>query len=427
MASGGGDSGGDRGSPSTLHMRTWANVVKPREQAALEQLASINQRENLEKLKKSVNDVVIVAKGMKDRANRRMINSLFSKFLGKAPPLEMVKASLSEMWRGMGPFSVSDMSNGFYLIRCEKQEMVEAVMWERLWTISGMVLQLTPWKGHFQPAFEKLHLAAVWVQLHHLPIEYWNGEVLELVGEQFGRFLKVDDHTEKLTRTKFARICVEIILSKPLKRGFWIGDHDNRCMVAVFYERLPVFCFKCGLVGHGESGCPPKIDELGVEKLTMNGWSLIIFKASWICNWNPGGGGRGDQVQGQEEGAGSHYSPWLMVQRHRGRGRGRQPGEGENSRGVQNMRGTWPVDNPGGRHVGGSPNTQSFRGGRKSGRGGHVLLPRDSNPLRSAEPHLPVGSFRDLSQEKISKDLLNCGLMEPPLEIGKTDPSVQRP
>lgn len=132
-------------------------------------------------------------------------------------------------------------------------------------------------------------------------------------------------------------------------------------------------------------------------------------------------------MQGQEEGAGSHYSPWLMVQRHRGRGRGRQPGEGENSRGVQNMRGTWPVDNPGGRHVGGSPNTQSFRGGRKSGRGGHVLLPRDSNPLRSAEPHPSVGSFRDLSQEKISEDLLNCGLMEPPLEIGKTDPSVQRP
>lgn len=63
--------------------------------------------------------------------------------------------------------------------------------------ISGMVLQLTPWKNHFQPAFEKLHLAAVWVQLHHLLIEFWDAEVLEIIGEQFGRLLKVDDHTEK--------------------------------------------------------------------------------------------------------------------------------------------------------------------------------------------------------------------------------------
>lgn len=114
------------------------------------------------------------------------------------------------------------------------------------------MLQLTPWKNHFQPVFEKLHLVAVWVQLHHLPIEYWDAEILELVGEQFGRLLKVDDHTEKISLAKFACICVEIDLSKPLKRGFWIGDEEHRSMVAVVYEKLPVFCFKCGLIGHGE-------------------------------------------------------------------------------------------------------------------------------------------------------------------------------
>ncbi|XP_039121436.1 uncharacterized protein LOC120258150 [Dioscorea cayenensis subsp. rotundata] len=221
--------------------RSWATVVKPREKASVEQPTSINQRENLEKLKKSVNDVVMVEKAMRTRATNRMANSLFGKFLGKAPPLEVVRKSLTEIWRGMGPFSVSDMSNGFYLIHCEKPEMVESLMWEGPWTISGMVLQLTPWKDHFQPTFEKLDLAAVWVQLHHLPIEYWSGEVLELIGDSFGRLLKVDEHTEKLTRTKFARICVEIDLSKPLKRGFWIGDEENRCMVAIFYEDCRCF------------------------------------------------------------------------------------------------------------------------------------------------------------------------------------------
>lgn len=114
---------------------------------------------------------------------------------------------------------VADMANGFYLIRCEKPEMVEMVIWEGPWTIGGMVLQLTPWRDHFQPTFEKLHRAAVWVQLHHLPLEYWDREVLEIIGEQFGRLLKVDDHTEKLSRAKYARICVEMNLLKPLKWG----------------------------------------------------------------------------------------------------------------------------------------------------------------------------------------------------------------
>lgn len=65
--------------------------------------------------------------------------------------------------------------------------------------------------------------------------------MLELIDEQFGRLLKVDDHTEKLSRTKFARIYVEIDLAKPLKWGFWIVDEDSKCMVVVFYECLPKF------------------------------------------------------------------------------------------------------------------------------------------------------------------------------------------
>lgn len=122
-----------------------------------------------------------------------------------------------EMYRVMGPFSVLDMSKWFYLIRYKKPEMVSSIMWEKPWTVSRMVLQLTPWKDYFLPMFEKLHLADIWVQLRHLPIEFWSGEMLELIGEQFRRLFKVDDHTEKLSRTKFAKICVEIDLPKPLK------------------------------------------------------------------------------------------------------------------------------------------------------------------------------------------------------------------
>lgn len=80
-------------------------------------------------MKQSVNDVVFVGKKLKEREICKMSNSLFGKFLGKAPPLEVVLRSLLEMWRGMGSFTVSDMSNGFFLIRCDNPEMVESVLW----------------------------------------------------------------------------------------------------------------------------------------------------------------------------------------------------------------------------------------------------------------------------------------------------------
>lgn len=39
--------------------------------------------------------------------------------------------------------------------------------------------------------------------------------------------LKVDDLTTSLARSKFARVGVEIDLSKPLSRSFWIGDGSH--------------------------------------------------------------------------------------------------------------------------------------------------------------------------------------------------------
>ncbi|MFQ6643850.1 hypothetical protein Gotur_017885 [Gossypium turneri] len=57
---------------------------------------------------------------------------------------------------------------------------------------------------------------AVWIQLLGLPLEYFNEEVLVKVGKLVGRPIKLDSNTVYTTRGKFARICIEIYLSKPL-------------------------------------------------------------------------------------------------------------------------------------------------------------------------------------------------------------------
>ncbi|MBA0699118.1 hypothetical protein Goari_000782 [Gossypium aridum] len=54
----------------------------------------------------------------------------------------------------------------------------------------------------------------VWIQLRGLPLEYFN-EVLIKVGKLVGRPIKLDSNTTYTTRGKFARICIEIDLSKP--------------------------------------------------------------------------------------------------------------------------------------------------------------------------------------------------------------------
>lgn len=93
-----------------------------------------------------------------------------------------------------------------------------------------------------------------------MPVGYWDGDSLETIIETLGKLPKVDEHTETLSRTRFPRICLELDLSKPSERGFWVEDDDKQVFVIVLYEKLPTFYYRCGLVGHGDAFCSLRHD-----------------------------------------------------------------------------------------------------------------------------------------------------------------------
>lgn len=83
--------------------------------------------------------------------------------------------------------------------------------------VVGRILQLSPWRESFQSAFKRLTTVGVWLQLFHLPIELWSGDILEAIASHFGNILKIDSHILDRSRAKFACICVELDLTQPLQ------------------------------------------------------------------------------------------------------------------------------------------------------------------------------------------------------------------
>lgn len=128
---------------------------------------------------------------------------------------------------------------------------MQKILFEGPWAVNGIVLKLAQWQPFFKPAFSKLTTMVVWLQFHNLPMEFWDGESLETITSCLGRLFKIDEFTCSLSRSKFTRVCVEIDLAKPLKQSIWIGDDSHRVVVVALYERLPMFCYSCGVIGHG--------------------------------------------------------------------------------------------------------------------------------------------------------------------------------
>lgn len=84
---------------------------------------------------------------------------------------------------------------------------------------------------------------------------------MEQIGASLGRYIeRVNMKREEFT--DFIRVHVMVDVTKELKRGTYLrlGDGSKK-WVAVTYERMALYCFLCGMVGHLEKKCPIRFAE----------------------------------------------------------------------------------------------------------------------------------------------------------------------
>ena len=99
-------------------------------------------------------------------------------------------------------------------------------------------------------AFDEL---AIWVNILNLPLalrdERWGLELAVKIGK---KVLKIDVDDQERAMGKDLRVRVIISLKDPLPRGVSVfsSRRQRKEWYDVVYERLPFFCFSCGIIGH---------------------------------------------------------------------------------------------------------------------------------------------------------------------------------
>ncbi|KAI7979724.1 hypothetical protein LOK49_Contig267G00002 [Camellia lanceoleosa] len=120
-----------------------------------------------------------------------------------------------------------------------------------------------------------------------------------------GTPLKIDINTAMAARGKYARVCVEMDLRKPLISHLTIGRYHY----VVEYEHLHTLCFSCGRVGHRKDRCP-EYPVMSSEKMKPN----VTVNTPGL-NAGPGSSRPTDNknkaVCTEEEKSG--YGPWTIA------------------------------------------------------------------------------------------------------------------
>lgn len=79
---------------------------------------------------------------------------------------------------------------------------------------------------------------------------------------QLGLCYGLTQNTASEARGRYARICVQVDLNKPLTRQILLEGPIQE----VQYEGLHTLCFSCERVGHRSEGCPYTIKASAQEK-----------------------------------------------------------------------------------------------------------------------------------------------------------------
>ncbi|XP_019167843.1 PREDICTED: uncharacterized protein LOC109163549 [Ipomoea nil] len=159
---------------------------------------------------------------------------------------------LVSMWKPKGSLDLIAIDNDYFLVQFGAVDDLEFAMFGGPWMVLDHYLIVKPWVPDFDPFVDTTEKVLVWVRIPCLPAEYYNIIFLRKLGNKVGRTLRVDQATSMVSRGKFARICIEVDITKPLISKF---NYKGRVR-SVAYEGIHMICFTCGAYGHSLDACP---------------------------------------------------------------------------------------------------------------------------------------------------------------------------
>ncbi|KAI9073371.1 hypothetical protein K1719_044650 [Acacia pycnantha] len=187
----------------------------------------------------------------RERLMRPFSRTLVVKLLGRQISYGFMLKKLKQLWERKGNIEVFDCENHFYLVNFQSLEDYMEALVGGPWVIADAYLNVARWKPEFNPKNERIDSVVAWVRIPDLPAPFFDKKFLLNLGNSIGKAIRLDILTAQRSRGKFARLCVELDLTKPLVPEFYVEGQ----VLSVEYESLGSLCSKCGRVGHSHQGC----------------------------------------------------------------------------------------------------------------------------------------------------------------------------
>jgi hypothetical protein len=170
--------------------------------------------------------------------------------------LESVVRTFTPLWRAERGFTARDLGTNIVVFIFENESDLERVVQLEPWSYDKHLVSFQRVEADTSITEMECRWCSFWVQIHNLPVRRMSHEYASALGKAVGVVEQVAEDEEERGREGCMRIRVKIDISKPLCRGRKATLTGGKEIWIPFkYERLPNFCYWCGMLTHGDRDC----------------------------------------------------------------------------------------------------------------------------------------------------------------------------
>ena len=175
--------------------------------------------------------------------------------------------TMKQVWQPMHGVDISSIGENTFIFQFHHWRDKSRVVEGQPWHFDKHAIIFDDIQGNFKPSDLDLYALPMWVRIYNLPFKgRLNLSNVEALGKKIGEFIKMDS-SGLLGIDKSIRLRIKVDVRKPLMQRVKVklrgGEED---FYDIKYERPPLFCYHCGLVGHGVKDCEGWREEESVIK-----------------------------------------------------------------------------------------------------------------------------------------------------------------
>ena len=183
----------------------------------------------------------------KSKNQRRKDYVLVAKFVTKrALNVEAIGQTFKPLWKAKKDFKVCEAGDHILLFVFELETYAKQVLANEPWTFDKHAVLQQRFDDSIPSTYLRFTILKFLVQIYGLPMHMLDPDTTIEIGETLGQVTLCENPIELVGGD----------VSKPLYRGPKIALDDNEeIWVSFKYEKLPNFCYWCGLISHDGKDC----------------------------------------------------------------------------------------------------------------------------------------------------------------------------